>query len=152
MNAPAPPAKREGKGSRFWIIFSSLNLTLFLSAIELLAVPNALPTIASALSSKSEFVWVGSAYALASTAFLPFSGGLAEAFGRRSALMTCIGLFFAGSAICGAAKSMAMVIAGRTVQGLGGGGIQSLSAIILSDRSDMATLEERGLYASFFGV
>ncbi|KAJ7278291.1 major facilitator superfamily domain-containing protein [Mycena rebaudengoi] len=42
-----------------------------------------------------------------------------------------------------------MVIAGRTVQGLGGGGIQSLSAIILSD---MVTLEERGLYASFFGV
>ncbi|KAF7340801.1 MFS general substrate transporter [Mycena sanguinolenta] len=143
------PTQREGKGSRFWIVFASLNLALFLAAIELLAVPNALPTIASALSSKSEFVWVGSAYALASTAFLPFSGGLAEAFGRRHALITCVGLFFVGSAICGGAKSMAVVIVGRTVQGLGGGGIQSLSAIILAD---LVTLEERGLYASVFGV
>ncbi len=47
------PAKMEqgqapstGKGARFWILFASLNVTLFLSALELLAVSNALPTIA----------------------------------------------------------------------------------------------------------
>ncbi|KAK7438751.1 hypothetical protein VKT23_017881 [Stygiomarasmius scandens] len=143
-----PTASGE-KRSRFWIIFISLNVCLFLSALELLAVPNALPTIAADLHSQSEYVWVGSAYALSSTAFLPFSGGLAEAFGRRPALLVCVSLFFLGSGICGGANSMAMLIAGRTVQGLGGGGIQSLTAIVLAD---LVTLEERGLYASVFGV
>ncbi|KAL0575078.1 hypothetical protein V5O48_006881 [Marasmius crinis-equi] len=144
-------SERKGarKGSRFWITFLVLNFCLFLSALELLAVPNALPTIASDLNSETEYVWVGSAYALASTAFLPFSGGMAEAFGRRPALLACMGLFFLGSGICGGASSIAMMIAGRTIQGLGGGAIQGLAAIILSD---LVTLEERGLYAGAFGI
>ncbi|KAL0569152.1 hypothetical protein V5O48_012826 [Marasmius crinis-equi] len=137
------------KGARFWVIFSVLNFCLFLSALELYSVPNALPTIASDLHSETEYVWVGSAYTLASTAFLPFSGGIAEAFGRRPALLTCMGLFFLGSGICGGASSIGMMIAGRTVQGLGGGAIQGVTAIILSD---MVTLEERGLYQSAFSV
>src|SRR5215475_6542997 len=103
---PTAAAGTTRKGSRFWIIFLVLNFCLFLSALELLAVPNALPTIAADLHSSSEYVWVGSAYALASTAFLPFSGGMAEAFGRRPALLTCIGLFFLGSGICGGASNI----------------------------------------------
>jgi MFS family permease len=147
-NAPSAPGNKK-KDSRFWIVFGVLNLCLFLSALELLAVPNALPTIASDLNSESEYVWVGSAYALASAAFLPFSGGLAQAFGRRPTLLLCVGLFFIGSGLCGGARNMAMMIAGRTVQGLGGGAIQGVTAIILAD---MTSLEERGLYASAFGV
>ncbi|KAF9018941.1 MFS general substrate transporter [Hymenopellis radicata] len=141
-------APSTGKGARFWILFTSLNVTLFLSALELLAVSNALPTIAQDLKA-TEFAWVGSAYALSSTAFLPMTGALAEVFGRRPALMTSIVLFFIGSGICGGASSMAMMIGGRTVQGLGSGGIQALSAIILAD---LVSLEERGLYAACFGL
>ncbi|KAF8906624.1 major facilitator superfamily domain-containing protein [Mucidula mucida] len=149
------PAKMEqagapstGKGARFWILFASLNVTLFLSALELLAVSNALPTIAQDLKA-TEFAWVGSAYALSSTAFLPMTGALAEVFGRRPALMASIVLFFLGSGICGGASTMGMMIGGRTVQGLGSGGIQALSAIILAD---LVSLEERGLYAACFGL
>lgn len=136
------------KGHRFWLVFLSICSALFLSALELTAVSTVLPTIAHALHT-TEFVWVGSAYALASTAFLPMSGNVAQLFGRRPALLSCLGLFAAGSAICGAAQNMPMLVAGRTVQGLGGGGIQSLSAIILAD---MVTLQERGAYAGLFGL
>ncbi|KAF8875820.1 major facilitator superfamily domain-containing protein [Mucidula mucida] len=118
-------APSTGKGARFWILFASLNVTLFLSALELLADLKA-----------TELAWVGSAYALSSTAFLPMTGALAEVFGRRPALMASIVLFFLGSGICG-------------VQGLGSGGIQALSAIILAD---LVSLEERGLYAACFGL
>lgn len=121
---------------------------LLLSALELSSVSTALPTIANALHS-SQFTWVGAAYSLASTAFLPMSGGLAQTFGRRPAVLLTIGLFALGSGICGGANSMNMLIAGRTIQGLGGGGIQSLTAIILAD---LVTLQERGLFLGLYGL
>lgn len=142
------PPSRPPKGTDFWLILVSLCITLWLYALELTAVSTALPTIASALHA-TEFIWVGSAYALASTAFLPMSGGLAEVFGRKPAVLLCIFLFSAGSAVCGAAQNMDMMIAGRTIQGLGGGGIQALAYIILAD---LVSLEERGVYTGIFGM
>lgn len=59
------------------MIFLSLCLAMFLSAVELSAVSTAMPTIIHELEG-DDFVWVGTAYALASTAFLPMSGGMAE--------------------------------------------------------------------------
>ncbi|KAF8141325.1 MFS general substrate transporter [Boletus edulis] len=136
------------KTLKFWLIFVSMCICLFLSALELCSIPTALPTIAHELRA-SQFVWVGSAYALSSTAFLPMSGGLAQAFGRRPAILMTIGLFALGSGICGGATSMNMLIAGRTIQGLGGGGIQSLTSIILAD---LVSLQERGVYAGLFAL
>ncbi|KAL0960432.1 hypothetical protein HGRIS_005475 [Hohenbuehelia grisea] len=148
--AALPKQQNESskKGLPFFLIMLSLCTTLFLYALELTAVSTALPTIANALHS-TEFIWVGSAYALSSTAFLPMSGGLAQTFGRRPTLLLCILLFCIGSAICGAATNMDMMIAGRTVQGLGGGGIQSLAYIVLAD---LVSLEERGVYTGIFGI
>ena len=77
------------------------------------------------------------------------SGGLAQTYGRRPALLITIGLFALGSGISGGANSMNMLIAGRTIQGLGGGGIQSLTNIILAD---LVTLQERGLYIGLYGL
>ncbi|KAI9572003.1 major facilitator superfamily domain-containing protein [Boletus coccyginus] len=136
------------KSLSFWLIFASMCLCLFLSALELASIPTTLPTIAHALNT-SQFAWVGSAYALSSTAFLPMSGGLAQAFGRRPAILITIGLFALGSGICGGATSMTVLIAGRTIQGLGGGGIQSLTGIVLAD---LVTLQERGVYAGLYGL
>ncbi|KAI9566089.1 major facilitator superfamily domain-containing protein [Boletus coccyginus] len=136
------------KGLRFWLIFASMCTCLSLSALELSSVSTALPTIANSLHA-SQFTWVGSAYALSSTAFLPMSGGLAQTFGRRPAILVSIGLFALGSGVCGAANSMNVLIAGRAIQGFGGGGIQSLTGIILSD---LVTLQERGVYSGLYGL
>lgn len=138
----------RAKGLRFWLVFISMLISLFVSALELTAVSTALPTIANALHA-DQFIWVGSAYAIAASAFIPLSGGVAEIFGRRFALFSCMTFFFVGSAVCGAAKNMSAMIAGRTIQGLGSGGIQSVTMIILAD---LVSLQDRGLYASFFGL
>ena len=53
------------------------------------------------------------------------------------------------SGVCGGARSMEMLVAGRTVQGLGGGGIQSVSAIVLAD---LVPLRERSAYAGILGM
>ena len=136
------------KGLKFWLIILSMCTSLFLSSLELCSVSTALPTIADDLHA-SQFTWVGVAYALSSAVFHPMSGALAQTYGRRPALLLTIGLFALGSGICGSANSMKMLIVGRTIQGLGGGGIHSLTTIILSD---LVTLQERGLYASLYGM
>ncbi|KAJ7242380.1 major facilitator superfamily domain-containing protein [Mycena haematopus] len=148
--SPPPSRPRTRKGPTFWLIFLSLCISLFVSALELTTVSTALPTIASSLHlSDTVFVWIGTTYSLASTAFLPLSGGLAEIFGRQPTLLLSIALFAAGSALCGAAMGGSVLIAGRTVQGLGGGGIRSLAVIILAD---LVTLEERGTYGILTGL
>ncbi|KAJ6542004.1 MFS general substrate transporter [Mycena vulgaris] len=145
MPDASPPAR---KGATFWLIFASICISLFASALELTTVSTALPTIANDLHV-TEFVWVGTAYSLASTAFLPMSGGLAEIFGRQHAMLLSILLFALGSALCGAARDQYVLIGGRTIQGLGGGGIRSLAVIILAD---LVTLEERGTYGILTGL
>ena len=136
------------QGAKFCLIFVSMCICLSLSALELSSLSAALPTIANDLQA-SQFTWIGSAYALASTAFLPMSGGLAQAFSRRPAILITIGLFALGSGICGGANSMNVLIVGRAIQGFGGGGIQSLTGIILAD---LVTLQERGPYVGLFGL
>ena len=130
------------------------------------SVSTALPTIVEALDGH-DFAWVGSAYTLGSTAFMPMSGGLAEVFGRyapfatqspipsptclprRSVMLASLVIFAVGAAVCGAAQSMNMLIAGRTIQGIGGGGIIALTDIIVAD---LVPLAERGPYLGIVGA
>ncbi|KAH8818714.1 iron permease [Flagelloscypha sp. PMI_526] len=143
LNISSPPEAKSGKGSAFWLSFISLVLCMFLSALDLTALGTMLPTISRDLHGSDNFAWVGTAYALASTAFLPLSGNLADIFGRRSIMLLSVGFFALGSALAGSAQSMTWLIGARTVQGIGGGGILSLSEIIVSD---LVPLSERGLY------
>ena len=107
-------ATPSAKGSSFWLTFFAVCVSTFLSALDLTAVGTALPTITKALNGGDEFSWVGSAYALASTAFLPLSGHLSDTFGRRPVMMGSILFFALGSALAGAAQSMNMLIAARS--------------------------------------
>ncbi|KIO30869.1 hypothetical protein M407DRAFT_36916, partial [Tulasnella calospora MUT 4182] len=97
---------------RFWMIIVAMMVAEFLSAIELSSVATALPSIVEDLHG-TEFSWVGAAYTLGSTAILPMTGGLAQIFGRRPILLGLIGFFALGSGICGGARNMNMLIAGR---------------------------------------
>ncbi|KAF8069218.1 Mfs1.2, partial [Lyophyllum atratum] len=140
------PNEHEGqavpKNLRFWAIIGVINLSYFVALLEATSISTALPTIASALNGK-DFIWVGSAYNIAATAFMPMSGGLAQIFGRRPVLLASMVLFGVGSLVCGLARDMNMLIAGRVVQGSGGAGLLSVSSIILSD---IVSLKERGVY------
>ncbi|KIO20426.1 hypothetical protein M407DRAFT_220692 [Tulasnella calospora MUT 4182] len=133
---------------QFWLIFVALMVTSFLSAIDLTSVSTALPTIVEDLDG-TEFAWVGSAFALGSTAILPLIGGLCQIFGRRPVVIASILLFALGSGICGGASNMAMLIAGRTIQGMGGGGILATGEIVIAD---MVPLRQRGAYMGALGA
>ena len=110
----ANPASGFRKGSAFWLTFIAILVCSFVSALDLTAISIALPTITDSLSGGDKFVWVGSAYGLASAASLPLSGRLADAFGRRPVMLASVGLFFIGSALSGAAQNMDMLIGARS--------------------------------------
>ena len=63
----------------------------------------------------------------------PFLGALSDVFGRSQVIIPSIILFLIGSAVAGASNSVAVLLAGRVIQGLGGGGIQTLCQLVFAD-------------------
>ncbi|KAL8837989.1 MAG: hypothetical protein Q9176_005337 [Flavoplaca citrina] len=142
-----PPVK---KGIRFWAIILALAVTGLLTALEATITSTALPTIIEALGGASLYVWVINLYFLTMTAFQPLFGQLANVFGRRYPLIFATAIFTFGSGICGGANNIAMMIAGRALQGIGAGGVNVLIEIVVCD---MVPLRERGNYlAIIFGL
>ena len=151
----------SGKGHVFWLSFIAVVVCSVLSALDITAVSTALSTITHDLNVGDKFVWVGAAYGLAAAAIVPFTGRLADIFGRRPTMMGCVFAFFLGSALSGSAQNMDWLIAARStssfctfsplshvnvcaaVQGIGGGGIFNLATIVISD---LVPLAERGTY------
>ncbi|SCV67146.1 BQ2448_5792 [Microbotryum intermedium] len=145
---PITPGTVAEKGIRFWLIIVSLMLATFLAALDVTAISTALPTIAEALDSR-EFAWIANAYSVTSCAFIPLAGGLSAIFGRREILLAALAFFFVGSAMCGAAKNIDLMLAGRALQGVGAGSILTLTEIVLAD---LVPLSERGTYQGLFGA
>src|SRR3954447_5182705 len=130
-------------------IFYGLMLGGFLSAVNQTIVASALPTIGRELNDFNNLSWVIISYLLSSTVVSPLYGKLSDIHGRRAMMLVGIGLFIAGSALCAVAPSMAWLIAGRTLQGIGGGGIVPM---VQTSVADMVTPRERGHYQAYMGT
>ncbi|BDD60843.1 Efflux pump fus6 [Monascus purpureus] len=148
MAEPDTTGSSPKKGWRFAVIFSALCMTAFLAALDTSIISTALPTIAAALNSETLYVWTITSYLLASTAVQPLFGQAADIFGRRYLTLLSVALFALGSGIAGGAHNTAMMIAGRTVQGIGGGGINVMVEIVVCD---LVSLRERGKYVGMIG-
>lgn len=86
---------------------------------------------------------------LADGASTPIWSKVSDIWGRKPILLGAVAAFFIGSTICATAVSMTMLIVGRAIQGFGGGGLLTLSTIVISD---MFSLRERGKYYGFIGM
>ncbi|KAI1182700.1 major facilitator superfamily domain-containing protein [Nemania serpens] len=126
--------KRQPKiDRRLWSVLTPLLLSTFMAAIESTIISSALPYIVDQLHSGSAYVWFVNAYLLAKTSFIPFWAQLATVAGRRWPIISAVVLFIIGSGVAGGANSTTMMIAGRTVQGFGGGGITIIGQLIITD-------------------
>ncbi|KAM5448995.1 hypothetical protein MaudCBS49596_005186 [Microsporum audouinii] len=138
-NAPSPqvpddgPASTPEKGLRFWLIFLAMSIVTFLVALDTSIISTALPTIAAELGAGDLYIWVINTYLLSSTVFSAVYGQAANIFGRRSMITGAIVIFIVGSAVAGAAQNIGMMLSGRTIQGIGGGGIATMSEIVICD-------------------
>jgi EmrB/QacA subfamily drug resistance transporter len=138
---PAEPALR--------LVLGGLMLVLFLAALDQTIVATALPTIVGDLGGLNHISWVVTAYLLAQTIVTPLYGKLGDMYGRKVVLQAALGVFLAGSALCGLSQNLDELIAFRAVQGLGGGGlIVSAQAAI----GDVVPPRQRGRYTGLFGA
>ena len=138
------------KNLRFWLVVAALAVTSLLVALEVTIVSTGTATMVAQLGGQSSYVWIPAAYLLAMTSLQPLFGQLANVFGRRWPFVLSICIFMLGSGICGGASNMAVLIAGRTVQGVGGAGVNVLAELIVCD---MVPLRERGsIMAIVFGA
>jgi MFS family permease len=80
---------------------------------------------------------------------MPLYGKIADIKGRQFALRIAIAAHMAGSLICALAPSIAVLILGRAVQGIGGAGLSSVAVIVLGD---VAAPKERGRYYAYFSI
>ncbi|KAK4184058.1 major facilitator superfamily domain-containing protein [Podospora australis] len=127
----------------FWAIIVGLGITLWLAALENSVLTTAAPALLKEISLGDNWIWLTNAFFLASAAFQPLMGQLANLFGRRWLALSVVAIFMLGSGICGGAKNGATLIAGRAVQGIGSGGILMTYDVIVSD---LVPLRYRGNY------
>jgi EmrB/QacA subfamily drug resistance transporter len=103
-----------------WRAFSLLAVAYFMTAVDMLIVNVALPTIGSKLHfPESDLQWVVTAYALTFGGFLLLGGRAADLLGRRRMFMAGLALFTAASLACALAASDTFLILMRGAQGLG---------------------------------
>ncbi|MCX4973260.1 MFS transporter [Streptomyces sp. NBC_00620] len=76
--------------------------------------------------------WLISAFSLASAAVLPLYGKLCDVLGAKRVFLGAVGTFILGSALCGAAQSIGQLIAARAVQGIGAGGLMSVTMVVIA--------------------
>ena len=107
-------------GVHRWRAFSLLAIAYFMTAVDMLIVNVALPTIGRKLHfAESDLQWVVTAYALAFGGFLLLGGRAADLLGRRRLFMAGLALFTAASLACALATSGTFLIVMRGIQGLG---------------------------------
>ncbi|HTW52490.1 MAG TPA: MDR family MFS transporter [Stellaceae bacterium] len=135
------------------LVLCAALIATFMPAVESTIVATAMPTIVGDLGGFDLFSWVFAAYLLAMAVTIPIYGRLADIYGRKRLFFAGTGIFMVGTALCGLAHSMPMLIVFRAIQGFGGGAVQPISMTILGD---IYTPAERariqGYSSSVFGI
>jgi len=144
-----PASDFAAERRRFNQVFLFVAPAMFLGALDQTIVAAALPAMSAALDNFANIAWVVTAYLLAATVAAPVFGRLGDAFGRRRALIWALTMFTSGSIICAIAPTFEMVIAGRVLQGLGGGGLMTLAQALIGEA---VSPQERGRFQGWFSA
>lgn len=123
--APKPPA--------FLTIFPSIMLPMFLAVVDQTIVATALPAIAAATGEVERASWIVVSYLIAATVAAPIYGRLGDSFGRRKVMFTALSLFIVASVLCAMAPTVELLSLARILQGLGGGGLMTLSQALVGE-------------------
>jgi EmrB/QacA subfamily drug resistance transporter len=130
-------------------VFLAIMLGMLMAALDQTIVATALPTIVADLGDAGHQSWVVTSYLLASTVSTALAGRLGDLFGRKRVFQAAVTLFVVGSALCGIAQSMAMLVGARALQGLGGGAITVTATALIGE---IIPLRDRGRYQGALGA
>ncbi|MEV8456152.1 MFS transporter [Streptomyces sp. NPDC052095] len=138
MSAPGPTVMTDRRRT---IGFVLCIATILLAVLDTNIVSAATVPIVRDLDPVhgiDKIPWLIAAYQLAATAALPLYGKLCDVLGAKQVFIGAVASFLAGSALCGMAGSMGWLIAARALQGVGGGGLMSVTMVVLRELRDPA--------------
>ncbi|HDS0917205.1 TPA: MFS transporter [Pseudomonas putida] len=140
MTAALPPTTLRN-------VLTALMLAIFLGALDQTIVAVSLPAISAQFNDVGLLAWVISGYMVAMTVAVPIYGKLGDLYGRRRMILTGISLFTLASIACAMAQDMQQLVLARVLQGIGAGGMVSVSQAIIGD---FVPPRERGRYQGYF--
>lgn len=155
-----PPAQSDGDDevtvvqdemskTKLYFILGTSYVGVFLGAVDGTIFATLSGQISSEFKSLSLMSWLATAYLIANAAFQPISGRMTDLFGRGPGLVFSNIMFAAGNLICGLAQTGEIMILGRVVAGIGGGGLMSISTFL---GSDLIPLRQRGVFQGIGNV
>ncbi|KAJ1721866.1 hypothetical protein LPJ53_003646 [Coemansia erecta] len=140
---------KEMATGRLLVTIGVLSLALFIAAIDQTIVATATVKISEEFDALSLAPWLANAYLLSSTALQPSTGKLSDILGRTPMLLAGIAVFAVGSLVCALAQSMAVLLVGRAIAGVGSAAIIGLTLVIVSD---IVPMRKRGPYMAVFSL
>ncbi|CAJ2508152.1 Uu.00g093380.m01.CDS01 [Anthostomella pinea] len=151
VQSEVPASKgRPKKSLSFHLAFISLMIMVFIVSVDATALSVAIPTMSKELGGTTlEAFWANIAFMLTVTVVQPIYTSVSDIVGRKLPLYLAFFFFGLGSIIFAVGHSMGMVIAGRVLQGIGGGGLDVLNEVIIAD---ITTLKERAFWLGLFAI
>jgi EmrB/QacA subfamily drug resistance transporter len=138
--------QKQGKKA---FVVAGLLLGILMAAMDNTIVATAMGMIVAELGDFDKFIWVTSAYMIASVAGMPIFGKLSDMYGRKLFYVSGLTLFIIGSILCGTAQNMVQLSIYRAIQGIGGGALMPIAFTIMFDTFPP---EERGKMSGLFGA
>jgi MFS transporter, DHA2 family, multidrug resistance protein len=133
-----------------WLVAVSIAFGSLMATIDSSIVNVALPNIRGELgASIQEITWISTAYMIAMVLVMPLTGFLGGFFGQKRVYLLSMILFVAGSALCGTARTLPMLVFYRILQGLGGGALQPTQQAILRQTFPP---QEQGIAMAMFAM
>src|SRR5271156_3458075 len=131
MSVPMPSMGLSGLAARAaeqgwlkWAIVITASFAAILEVVDVSIVNVALPYMQGNLGATlSEIGWVSTSYSIANVIVIPLSAWLGLRFGKKRYFIFSLVAFVLASILCGLATNLTLLILGRIVQGLGGGGL-----------------------------
>jgi MFS family permease len=142
-------APQYPRGIRLILITGGLMLAVFLAALDSTIISTAIPSITTEFGSISNIAWYSSAYIVANAAWQPVWGRAYHYFPLKTTFLMSILVFEIGNVISATAPNSEVLIFGRTVAGMGGGGVMTgaFISIALTAGPDL-----RAAYMGLVGV
>jgi EmrB/QacA subfamily drug resistance transporter len=135
---------------RSLLILSTAALAFALAQTTLIP---ALGELKTALDTDASGVaWTLTGYLLAAAVFTPLFGRLGDMFGKRRLLVLSLGFFAAGSVVAALGDTLGTVIAGRVLQGVGGGIFPLCFGIIRDEFPRERVGQSIGLISATLGI
>jgi DHA2 family multidrug resistance protein len=133
-----------------WLVTVSITFGTLMGAIDASIVNVAVPHLTGSLGvTVEQITWVTTGFVIATVMVMPLTGFLARLFGQKRVYLASLVLFIAGSALCGMARTLPLLVIFRILQGAGAGALQPTEQAILRQTFPP---QEQGMAMALFGM